>query len=385
MALEPRTEGGSEPRNRKVWLESCAKNYGSVVALAKVELAVEDGEFLTLLGPSGSGKTTLLNLIAGMVQPTSGRIWIDGTDITLVPPSKRGIGMVFQNYALMPHMTVFENIAFPLRVRKMAEADIRRKVGEVLDIVRLPDVGERKPSELSGGQQQRIAIARCIVYNPSIILMDEPLGALDKKLREELQLELKQLHTQLGITVLYVTHDQEEALTMSDRIVLLNHGKIEQMGPPDELYFQPRTLFAAEFLGDSNILDGTVTDLGEFVSVNIDQGGSLTARPASIAEQGKAVKVLVRPENVTLLREGEESELANRLSAEMVDTIILGGVIKSYVRLSDDTTMVVQELTKADRAPAAPGSNVSVAWSADDTLLLPVEGGVTDGGGATAA
>jgi putative spermidine/putrescine transport system ATP-binding protein len=372
---DSQTVGEGGQRRQKVWLESCAKHYGSVIALAKIELAVEDGEFLTLLGPSGSGKTTLLNLIAGMVQPTSGRIWIDGTDITHVPPSKRGIGMVFQNYALMPHMTVFENIAFPLRVRKMAEAEIRRKVGEVLDIVRLPDVGSRKPSELSGGQQQRIAIARCIVYNPSIILMDEPLGALDKKLREELQLELKQLHTQLGITVLYVTHDQEEALTMSDRIVLLNHGKIEQMGPPDELYFQPRTLFAAEFLGDSNILDGTVAGIGEFVSVNTDQGGSMIARPAPIAENGKTVKILVRPENLTLLREGEESALANRLSAEMVDSIILGGVIKSYVRLSNDTTMIVQELTKADRVPPPPGSTVSVAWSAEDTLLLPADGG----------
>ncbi|MDP7650921.1 MAG: ABC transporter ATP-binding protein [Rhodospirillales bacterium] len=385
MVLEPRTEGGSEHRDRKVWLESCAKHYGSVVALAEVELAVEDGEFLTLLGPSGSGKTTLLNLIAGMVQPTSGRIWIDGADITRVPPSKRGIGMVFQNYALMPHMTVFENIAFPLRVRKMAEAEIRRKVGEVLDIVRLPDVGKRKPSELSGGQQQRIAIARCIVYNPSIILMDEPLGALDKKLREELQLELKQLHTQLGITVLYVTHDQEEALTMSDRIVLLNHGKIEQMGPPDELYFQPRTLFAAEFLGDSNIFDGTVAGLGEFVSVYSEPGASMMARPAPIAEIGKAVKVLVRPENLTLLRQCEESGLANRLSAEMVDSIILGGVIKCYVRLSDDTTVVVQELTKAERAPPPPGSKVSVAWSAEDTLILPAVGGMTEGGGTAAA
>ena len=354
------------------------KLYGAVVALSEIDLEVFGGEFLTLLGPSGSGKTTVLNLIAGMVGPTAGRIWIDGRDITDLPPNRRGLGMVFQNYALMPHMTVFENVAFPLRVRKLAMGEIRRKVAEVLELVRLPDVARRKPSELSGGQQQRIAIARCLVYSPSIILMDEPLGALDKKLREEMQLELKRLHGKLDITALYVTHDQEEALTMSDRIVLMNGGRIAQIGTPDELYFHPRSLFAAEFLGDSNILDGKVNETGAAVSVKTALGACIACRPSAAAEMGEAVKVMVRPENVSMLAEGEASELANQLPARAVDTISFGGVIKSYVRLADGGTMVVQELTKAGRTAPEGDAPVTVAWAAEDTLVLPLKGGLPE-------
>ena len=372
------SDGRPGSSETKVWLEDVTKLYGSVVALSEIDLEVLGGEFLTLLGPSGSGKTTVLNLIAGMVGPTAGRIWIDGRDITDLPPNKRGLGMVFQNYALMPHMTVFENVAFPLRVRKVAMGEIRRKVGEVLELVRLPDVARRKPSELSGGQQQRIAIARCLVYNPSIILMDEPLGALDKKLREEMQLELKRLHGKLNITALYVTHDQEEALTMSDRIVLLNGGRIAQMGTPDELYFHPRSLFAAEFLGDSNILDGKVERTGDAVLVKTEVGACVACRPSAAAEIGEAVKVMVRPENVSMLAEGEASELANQLPARAVDTISFGGVIKSYVRLADGATMVVQELTKAGRTAPEGGTPVTVAWAAADTLVLPLEGSLPE-------
>jgi putative spermidine/putrescine transport system ATP-binding protein len=375
MTQSPESHGTSGATETKVWLEDVTKLYGEVVALAEVDLKVVSGEFLTLLGPSGSGKTTVLNLISGMVGPTAGRIWIDGRDSTNLQPSKRGLGMVFQNYALMPHMTVFENVAFPLRVRKLPMGEIKRKVAEVLAIVQLPDVARRKPSELSGGQQQRISIARCLVYNPSIILMDEPLGALDKKLREEMQLELKQLHTKLGITALYVTHDQEEALTMSDRIVLLNAGRIEQMGTPDELYFRPRSLFAAEFLGDSNILAGKVDGTGPSASVETEAGHKIACQPSSAATVGEAVKVMVRPENVTMLADGETSELANQLPAEAVDTISFGGVIKCYARLADGTTMVVQELTKAGRHMPTGGVPVTLAWAAEDTLVLPLPGG----------
>ena len=357
--------------NDKVWLENVSKRYGSVVALAEVDLRVKDGEFLTLLGPSGSGKTTILNLIAGMVGPTGGSVWIDGKDATQVPVNKRGLGMVFQNYALMPHMTVFENIAFPLRVRKQREAEIKQRVKEVLDIVRLPEVAERKPGELSGGQQQRIAIARCIAYNPPIILMDEPLGALDKKLREELQLELKQLHAKLGITALYVTHDQEEALTMSDRIVLLKDGRVEQMGPPEELYFHPRTLFCAEFLGDSNILDCTIVESGEMVTARTDFDTIVRSSLATDAAPGGRMKMMVRPENVSIVRGDRIEEHENRLKGELVDRIILGGVVKSYVRLNDGSSMVVQELTRADRIGAVPGTKVDLVWPAKDTLFLP--------------
>ena len=374
MMKNPESAAPSGATETKVWLEDVTKHYGLVVALAEIDLEVIGGEFLTLLGPSGSGKTTLLNLIAGMVEPTAGRIWIGGADVTNLPPSKRGLGMVFQNYALMPHMTVFENIAFPLRVRKFPMDEIKRKVGEVLEVVRLPDVARRKPSELSGGQQQRISIARCLVYNPSIILMDEPLGALDKKLREEMQLELKQLHAKLGITALYVTHDQEEALTMSDRIVLLNGGRIEQMGTPDELYFRPRSLFAAEFLGDSNILAGTLEGTGPAASVETEAGHKIACQSSSVARVGEHVKVMVRPENVTMLADGETSELANQLPARAVDTISFGGVIKCYARLADGTTVVVQELTKMGRQMPPGGAPVTVAWAAEDTLVLPLPG-----------
>ena len=234
------------------------KTYGPIVALAGANIDLEEGEFLTLLGPSGSGKTTMLMLIAGLAQPDSGEVWIDGRLATYAPPHKRDIGMVFQNYALFPHLTVAENIAFPLRMRGQSETDIRREVARVLDLVQLPEIGDRLPRALSGGQQQRIALARCIVYRPSIVLMDEPLGALDKKLRDQMKLEIKRLHTELGITVLYVTHDQEEAMIMSDRICLMNNSRIEQIGSPAELYFSPRSVFAADFIGESNLLDGQV-------------------------------------------------------------------------------------------------------------------------------
>ena len=360
----------------KVRLDGVSRHFGGVVALDAIDLEVIGGEFLTLLGPSGSGKTTLLNLIAGMVAPTTGRIWIDGTDVTSVPPSKRGLGMVFQNYALMPHMTIFENVAFPLRVRKLPRAEIERRVGDVLALVRLPDVARRKPNELSGGQQQRIAIARCLVYSPAIILMDEPLGALDKKLREEMQLELKQLHAKLGITALYVTHDQEEALTMSDRIVLLNGGRIEQMGTPNELYFQPRSVFAAEFLGDSNILAGKVRGMDPTVSVETDSGHEIVCRSSPAVSDGEAVKVMVRPENVAMLADGAASELANQLPAQAMDSIFFGGVVKCYAQLADGTTMVGQELTRAGRRMPRRGERVTVAWAAEDTLILPLPGWV---------
>ncbi|MFO0996272.1 MAG: ABC transporter ATP-binding protein [Alphaproteobacteria bacterium] len=360
-----------------VRLEKASKRYGEVTALAEVDLSVEEGEFVTLLGPSGSGKTTMLNLIAGMIAPSSGRIFINGVDATEIPPNKRGLGMVFQNYALMPHMTIFENVAFPLRVRKRPNDEIKAKVGQVLDLVRLPHVANRKPRELSGGQQQRVALARCIVYNPSIILMDEPLGALDKKLREQMQLELKRIHTDLGITMLYVTHDQEEALTMSDRIVLLNEGRIEQMGAPDELYFKPRSVFAADFLGDSNLMEATIKDAGAQCTATIASGHVIRTNGSPIAVAGAKVKIMMRPENVNVMREGDDgSRFDNHASGTAIDSIILGGVIKHYVRLKDDVTIVAQELTRSGRRALTPGQEVRLAWRHDDTLVLPLEGRV---------
>ena len=359
-----------------VRLERLSKHYDDVVALAEVDLEVEEGEFMTLLGPSGSGKTTMLNLIAGMVAPTAGHVFIDGRDVSTMPPNKRGLGMVFQNYALMPHMTIFENIAFPLRVRKIANEEIRQKVDSVLDLVQLPHVADRRPRELSGGQQQRVALARAIVYNPSIILMDEPLGALDKKLREHMQLELKRIHTELGITMLYVTHDQEEALTMSDRIILLNEGRIEQMGEPDHLYFNPNGLFSADFLGDSNMMDATVEAGGETTKIKTAEGLSLIAKGSSISERGRTINAMVRPENVSVVR-GEES-FDNMIKGKVIDSIILGGVVKHYVDIGRGTAeheaMVAEELNRPGRISVRPGVDVTLGWNASDMHVLPTEG-----------
>ena len=240
----------------KLEVRNLRKTYGNFVALEGVSINVSAGEFVTLLGPSGSGKTTLLMACAGLNEPDSGEIRIDGEPATFLPAYQRDIGMVFQNYALFPHMTIFENIAFPLWMRRRPDAEVREAVGEILDIIQLSGTEDRYPRQLSGGQQQRVALARALVYKPSIVLMDEPLGALDKKLREQLQYEIKRLHGQLGLAMLYVTHDQEEALVMSDRICLMREGRIEQMGTPQELYFRPRSLFAADFLGKSNLPRG---------------------------------------------------------------------------------------------------------------------------------
>lgn len=232
-------------------LRKVAKRYDEIVALHPTSLEVEPGEFFSLIGPSGSGKSTLLGSIAGFIPPSSGRIELDGEDVVSVPPYRRNVGMVFQNYALFPHMTIFENIAFPLRLRKLPSSEIRERVSRLLRMVRLPNFGSRVPSQLSGGQQQRVALARAAVYDPRLLLMDEPLGALDKNLREEMQYEIKEFHRQIAATILYVTHDQEEAATMSDRIAIMNHGDVVQYGKPRDLYEHPRNAFVASFLGDA--------------------------------------------------------------------------------------------------------------------------------------
>ena len=354
-----------------VELRHVSKRYGTVDALSAVDLVVRKGEFVTLLGPSGSGKTTVLNLIAGMIQPSAGRVFIDGGDATDRPPSQRGLGMVFQNYALMPHMTVFENIAFPLRVRRLPKTEIERKVGEVLDLVRLPGIAQRKPRELSGGQQQRVSLARCIVYNPTLILMDEPLGALDKKLREQMQLEIKRIHSTLGITMINVTHDQDEALTMSDRIVLMNQGRIEQESAPEELYFHPRTVFAADFIGDANLFAGRVdSGAGDSVRADAGFGPVAAARPHFAIGPQSTITLLVRPENVRLVGRLPE-ERVNCATGVVRDSIVLGGVVKHHVTLTDGSEFVVQEPNHLRRSALAHGQTVHLSWNAADCVALP--------------
>lgn len=345
-------------------LERVSKHYDDVIALDATDLKVERGEFVTLLGSSGSGKTTLLNAVAGMVTPTSGRVIIDGADMTHVPPNKRNIGMVFQNYALMPHMTIFDNIAFPLRIRRASKSEIKRRVAEVLEIIQLPHVANRKPSELSGGQQQRVSLARCIAYNPSIVLMDEPLGALDRRLREQMQLEIKKIQTELGITMLYVTHDQEEALSMSDRIALMEHGRIVQIGTPRDLYFKPASEFAATFLGTSNILRGEATSGQDML--RLSSGPRI--RLAGQAGRNGAMSAMIRPENIMLNAAGGEH--LNTLGGILKMSVMLGATTNHYVDLDDGTPFVAEELTSRDRVPPAPGSAVTVSWRPSATVII---------------
>lgn len=359
----------------KLKIHAVRKTYGSVVALEDTSLEVREGEFLTLLGPSGSGKSTLLMAIAGLNNPDGGEIWIDGKLATYLPSFQRDIGMVFQNYALFPHMTIFENIAFPLRMRRTDAGTIKRKVAQVLEKVQLGHVAQRMPRELSGGQQQRIALARCFVYEPSIILMDEPLGALDKKLRDTLQLEIKQLHEDLGITVLYVTHDQEEAMVMSDRICLMNNARIEQIGTPDELYHRPKTVFAADFLGESNFLDAVFVECqGGHAVARTASGVTLKAQMGADLLPGAAAKIMVRPESIRMVDEGAAAD--NCVQGKVLDVIVAGGVTKSFVAVNDCAKLKVLQLTGV-AGGLRKGDTVCLCWDADKAVLLQNEAGPT--------
>ncbi len=355
-------------------ISQLAKRYGDFVALAPTDLEVPAGEFLTLLGPSGSGKTTLLSLIAGLAQPEAGRVSIGETDITYSPPYERDIGMVFQNYALFPHMTIEENVAFPLAMRKIRGADARQRVSEALEMVRLPHLAKRTPRELSGGQQQRVALARCMVYRPSIILMDEPLGALDKKLRDQMQLEIKRIHRELRTTIVYVTHDQEEAMTMSDRICLMNAGCIEQLGTPDDLYFRPRSLFVADFLGESNLLPGEITDTAaDGLGVRIAAAGA-PARALSNGtafSAGQKVKVMIRPQNLAVAPHAGGGKVVGRVSEVMVS----GSLTKLYMEPVTPglPNLVAAYPTRPGAAHHAIGELVALDWDPADAVAITDE------------
>lgn len=278
------------------------KSYdGQSLVVKDLNLDIAKGEFLTLLGPSGSGKTTSLMMLAGFETPTNGRITLQGLEITSLPPYKRGIGMVFQNYALFPHMTVFDNVAYPLRARKVSDDEISQRVTSALEMVKLGPFGERMPAQLSGGQQQRVALARALVFEPELILLDEPLGALDKQLRERMQYELKQIHERLGVTMVYVTHDQEEALTMSDRIAVFDQGRIQQLAPPEELYESPTNAFVAGFIGENNTLEGDVLAAeGHVVTVRLSPDVVVTATAVDPLSAGERAVLCLRPERVAL-------------------------------------------------------------------------------------
>ncbi|WP_157252103.1 ABC transporter ATP-binding protein [Nonomuraea typhae] len=316
-------------------VRAVTKRYPGSLALDEVSLRVAAGEFMTLLGSSGSGKSTLLNVVAGFTEPTSGSVLVDGGDITGVPPHRRELGMVFQHYALFPHMSVFENVAFPLRRRKVRGEELRRRVRRALEVVELGALGERRPAQLSGGQQQRVALARAIVFQPRVLLMDEPLGALDKRLREQLQLEIKRLHRELGITFVFVTHDQEEALTMSDRVALLREGRIVQVGTPQELYEKPASRYVAEFLGESNLLPG---------------------------EDGL---LLVRPQHLRVLPPGEPG-----LPAVVREVIYVGGGLRIEVERPDGQRLVARTAVRPDPLPR-PGDEIVAHWNPHDCVNVP--------------
>ena len=373
-----RTSDGAHPfffigilmeRQVKLQAKNVRKTYGPVVALEGTSIDLLEGEFLTLLGPSGSGKTTLLMAIAGLNDPDSGEIWIDGELMTYTPPHQRGLGMVFQNYALFPHLTIYENIAFPLRMRKMRKAAIDEQVARVLNTVQLPDVQERFASELSGGQQQRIALARCFVYEPSIILMDEPLGALDKKLRDSLQREIKHLHDNLGITVIYVTHDQEEAMVMSDRICLMNEGRIEQIGSPADLYFQPNSIFAADFLGESNLFAGKVIGQTE-TGISIQRVDDIVVSGVCDAEvrNGETTHYMIRPENIRV--HSDETNEDNLTQGKLKETIMMGQLTKYFLELADGSEMVATTLTGSGNDPLQLGDQIYFGWSTRDARIM---------------
>lgn len=348
-------------------LNGISKSYGSVTALRPTDLSIDRGEFLTLLGPSGSGKTTLLNLISGATGPTHGTILLDGRDITRMPPRERGIGMVFQNYALMPHMTIFENVAYPLRARREPIKAIRAKVTEALECVGLRGFEDRKPRQLSGGQQQRVGIARCIVYSPAIIMMDEPLGALDKNLREQMQGEIKRLHKELGTTVIYVTHDQEEALNMSDRICLMSLGAIAQLGTPDELYFRPRNRFVAEFIGESNMVVGQASR-GGWLSI---AGNSTIAIPDGAWSEGAELVVMIRPERVRIGRIDDTApEGRNILNGKVANTSFIGGMTRVRVQTESGLWVTAKMMSERSDSRLDPGTEVQLCWSPSDMVVV---------------
>ncbi|WP_232665120.1 ABC transporter ATP-binding protein [Pseudonocardia sp. TRM90224] len=345
-------------------VQGISKRYRDTTALDDVSLQVKAGEFITLLGASGSGKSTLLNIIAGFIEPTSGRIEVAGKDITTVPPYKRDLGMVFQHYALFPHMDVWENVAFPLRRRKVARAEVERQVRQALDVVELGRLAKRRPSELSGGQQQRVALARAIVFRPRALLMDEPLGALDKRLREQLQLEIKRLHSELGTTFVFVTHDQEEALAMSDRIAVLRDGALVQVGTPEELYERPSSRYTAEFLGESNIFTGHHRG-ARFIDAT-------TKADLAVGETGDCAGALVlRPEHAHLAAPGSDIPIGhNVLNGVVRDVIYLGSGLRVEVTLPDGRAIVSRPAARGRYTPE-PGTGVLVHWHAERALVVP--------------
>jgi len=354
-----------------VEFERVQKSYdGENLVVKDLNLIMPKGEFLTMLGPSGSGKTTCLMMLAGFETATHGDIRLGGTSINNIPPHKRGIGMVFQNYALFPHMTIAENLSFPLEVRKMGKSEREEKVKRALDMVEMGAFGGRRPSQLSGGQQQRIALARALVFEPELVLMDEPLGALDKQLREKMQFEITHLAHRLGITVVYVTHDQTEALTMSDRVAVFEDGRIQQLAPPDKLYEEPQNSFVAQFIGENNTLEGVVKEINNGVAlVQLDGGELIDCRPVNVSKPGERTRVSIRPERVEYNKD-RLAEGVHTLKAEVLEFIYMGDIFRTRLRVAGNDEFIIKTRNAPDQVRLQPGQQIEIGWLPDDCHAL---------------
>ena len=366
----------SSQQSGHLQVDAASKRFGQVAALSEVSLSVAAGEFVTILGPSGSGKTTLLKVIAGFETADFGRVLIDHADITELDPAQRNIGMVFQNYALFPHMSVARNVAYPLTMRGMPKAEIATRVSQALDMVELGNLAERLPKQLSGGQQQRVALARATVFQPRLLLLDEPFGALDRKLREQMQIEVRRLQRRLGLTTLFITHDQEEALVMSDRIAVMDKGRVLQVGPPNEIYEAPANPFVADFIGESNMFAGMVeANGGNLVRVRLEQGPAIevAGRADLSARPGQKVLVMVRPERFVDLAVDPNSARANRIDGRVTES--------AYIGVSDKYRVVTPEgIDVLIRLPSGPshrrysaGEPIAAGFHAADARLIAVQ------------
>jgi len=355
--------------NEFVKFDKVDKSYdGKVLVVKDLNLDIAEGEFITMLGPSGSGKTTCLMMLAGFETPTNGEIYLDGNPISNIPPHKRGIGMVFQNYALFPHMTVYENLAFPLRVRKFLKDETDKKVEKALSMVSLSGFGSRMPAQLSGGQQQRVAVARALVFDPAVVLMDEPLGALDKNLRESMQYEIKHIHESIGVTVVYVTHDQSEALTMSNRIAVFNDGKVQQLSSPDKLYEEPVNSFVAEFIGENNTFQGEVEDISnDRCKIKLDLGGEIFANPIRVKSKGEKSIVSLRPERAII---DPEEKMDNKFKGKIEEVIYHGDHTRVRLDLLGNKEFILKVPNSSARMDIKLGNEINIGWNSFDARAL---------------
>jgi len=358
------------PNNQQfVRFDKVDKSYdGKVLVVKDLNLDIAEGEFITMLGPSGSGKTTCLMMLAGFETPTNGEIYLDGNPISNIPPHKRGIGMVFQNYALFPHMTVYENLAFPLKVRKFSKDETDKKVEKALSMVSLSGFGSRMPGQLSGGQQQRVAVARALVFDPAVVLMDEPLGALDKNLRESMQYEIKHIHESIGVTVVYVTHDQSEALTMSNRIAVFNDGKVQQLSSPDKLYEEPVNSFVAEFIGENNTFQGEVADIsGKKCKIKLNSGDEILANPIRVKSKGEKSIVSLRPERAII---DPDDKMDNKFTGKIEEVIYHGDHTRVRLNLLDNHEFILKVPNSSARMDIKLGNQIKIGWNSFDARAL---------------